>query len=145
PGGRGRSTVTPRSARLAAASDEARVLEAMRAARFSILAVERRHETAGLVATDLFRRAKVWLVDVGLESSLPDGAMIATRLYAPERFAMTAGVVVPVDSAMIEDIEAELPRRLSEATLTALIDDRHLAEAGYRIGLADGITDRILY
>jgi len=27
-----------------------------------------------------------------LESSLPDGAALATRLYTPEGFAMTAGV-----------------------------------------------------
>jgi hypothetical protein len=45
----------------------------MRAAHFSILAIERRHETAGLIATDLVRRAEVWLVDIGLESSMPDG------------------------------------------------------------------------
>lgn len=95
-----------RSARLAARSDEALVLEAMRAARFSILVIERRHETAGLVATDVFRRAKVWLVDIGLESSMPDGGMIATRLFAPERFSMTAGVNVPFDVGIIEDISA---------------------------------------
>src|SRR3981081_3452677 len=43
------------SARFAPGSDEALVLEAMRAARFSVLLIERHHETAGLVATDLFR------------------------------------------------------------------------------------------
>jgi hypothetical protein len=132
-----------RSARFAAGTDEARVLEAMRAARFSILAIERRHETAGLVATDLFRGGKVWLVDIGLGSSLLDGAVIATRLYAPEGFSMTAGVNVPVDRDMIDGLGAE-PRRLSQATLAAMSDDRHFAEAVYRIGLADGITDRVL-
>jgi hypothetical protein len=45
-----------RSARLAPESDEALVLEAMRHARFSIVGVERRHEAAGLVVTDLLRR-----------------------------------------------------------------------------------------
>src|SRR6266481_1031002 len=48
-----------RSARLAAGSDEALVLEGMRAARFSILLIERRHDIAGLIATDLLRRAEV--------------------------------------------------------------------------------------
>ena len=70
-----------RSARLAARSDEALVLEAMRASRFSILVVERRHETAGLIATDVFRRAEIWLVDIELEASMPDGGMMATRLF----------------------------------------------------------------
>jgi len=134
-----------RSARLAARSDEALILEAMRAARFSILVIERRHETAGLVATDLFRRAEVWLVDIGLESSMPDGGMIATRLFTPERFSMTAGVNVPFDLGIIEDIHAELPRRLGESKLTALIDDRYFAEAIYRVALAGGIMDRITY
>jgi hypothetical protein len=134
-----------RSARFAAPSDEALVLEAMRAARFSILVIERRHQTAGLVATDLFRRAPVWLVDIGLESSMPDGGMIATRLFTPDRFAMTAGVNVPFDLAIIEDIHARLPRRLGETKLTALIDDRRFAEVIYRVALAGGIMDRIAY
>ena len=134
-----------RSARLAARSDEALVLEAMRAARFSILVIERRHETAGLVATDVFRRAKIWLVDIGLESSMPDGGMIATRLFALERFSMTAGVIVPFDLGIFEDIHNLLPRRLGESKLSALIDDRHFAEAIYHIALAGGIMDRITY
>ena len=127
-----------RSAGLSADSDERLVLEAMRAARFSILVVERRHHEAGLVATDLFRRTKVWLVDIGLESSMPEGGMIATRFFAPDRFSMTAGVFVPLDLGMIEEIDAELPGRLRE-------DDRRFAEAVYRIAVADGITDRVIY
>jgi hypothetical protein len=134
-----------RSARFAAPSDEALVLEAMRAARFSILVIERRHETAGLVATDLFRRATVWLVDIGLESSMPDGGVIATRLFTPDRFAMTAGVNVPFDLAIVADIHAELPRGLGKGNLTALIDDRRFAEVIYRVALAGGIMDRIAY
>jgi hypothetical protein len=31
-------------------------------------------------------------------------AMMATRLYAPEQFSMTAGVNVPFDLALIEDL-----------------------------------------
>ena len=84
-----------RSTHLVARSDEALVLGAMRVARFAILVIERRHEAAGLIATDLFRRNQVWLVDIGLEATMPEGAMMATRLYTPERF--TAGVNVPSD------------------------------------------------
>ena len=133
------------SAHLVAGSDEALVLEAMRVARFAILAVERRHEAAGLIATDLFRRNQVWLVDVGLERCLPEGAMIATRLYTPERFSMTAGVNVPFDLELIEDLYAELPRQLRQRELTTLIDDRRFAETIYRVALADGIMDRVAY
>jgi hypothetical protein len=134
-----------RSARFSAESDEALVLEAMRTACFSILVIERRHETAGLVATDLFRRAEVWLVDIGLESSMPVGGIIATRLFTPERFAMTAGVQVPFDLDTIEDLSAQLPICLRKCKLTALIDDRRFAEVIYRVALAGGIMDRIRY
>ena len=93
-----------RSAQLPPGSDEARMLEAMRAARFAILIIGPRHEAAGVIATDLLRRTRVWLVDIGLEASLEEGAMMATRLYTPEQFSMTAGVNVPFDLALIEDI-----------------------------------------
>ena len=134
-----------RSVRLAAGSSEAFVLEAMRAAHFAILAIERRHETAGLIATDLVRRAEVWLVDIGLESSMPDGGIIATRLYTMGRFSMTAGVNVPLDPGMIQDVLVGLPRRLGDSPLTTLIDRRSFAEAIYRAALASGIMDRIKY
>lgn len=134
-----------RSARLVAGSDEALVLEAMRAARFSILVIKRRHEAAGLVATDLFRGTEVWLVDIGLESSLPEGAIMATRLYTPEQFSMTAGVNVPFDLEIVENLRAALPRRLGEGELADLIDDRRFAETIYRVALANGIMDRIAY
>jgi hypothetical protein len=134
-----------RSVRLAAPSDEALVLEAMRAARFSVLVMERRHATAGLIATDLFRRTEVWVVDIGLESSMPDGGIIATRLFTPERFAMTAGVQVPFDLGTIEDLCAELPNSLRDIDLTALVDDRRFAEVIYRVALSNGVMDRVRY
>jgi hypothetical protein len=134
-----------RSARLAAGSDEALVLEAMRAARFSILLIERQHETAGLIATDVFRRTEVWLVDIGLESSMSEGEIFATRLFTPERFSMTAGVFVPFDFDMLPEILAELPRRVGDSPLATVADSRHFAEAIYRVALADGIMDRVTY
>ena len=56
---------------------EALVLEAMRRARFSIISSVRRHAVAGLIVKDLFRGFEFWLVDEGLESSLPDEAVLA--------------------------------------------------------------------
>ena len=134
-----------RSAQLPPGSDEALMLEAMRAARFAILIIGPRHDATGVIATDLFRRTRVWLVDIGLEASLEEGAMMATRLYTPEQFSMTAGVNVPFDLALIEDLYDALPRRLGETRLTDLIDDRRFAETIYRVALADGITDRVTY
>jgi hypothetical protein len=134
-----------KSTRLAPGSDEKLVLDAMRAASFSVLCIEKRHEIAGLIATDIFRRTEVWLVDIGLEGSVPDGSLIATRLYAPERFAMTAGVNVPFDPDIVDDLAAEFPRHLREKPLAAIIDDRRFAEAIYRLALTDGIMERIKY
>ena len=85
------------AARLRPGSDEALVLEAMRRARFSLWRVERRHEVVGLVVQDLLREDEAWLVDEALERSAPEGMVAAMRLCTPETFAMTCGVIVPVD------------------------------------------------
>ena len=44
---------------------------------------------------DTVRNAEIWLMDEGLEQSIPDGAAIAIRYYIPDRFAMTAGIGLP--------------------------------------------------
>jgi hypothetical protein len=133
-----------RAARLAPESDEALVLEAMRRARFSIISFERRHAVAGLIVKDLFRGVDVWLVDEGLESSLSEGAALATRLYHPEGFAMTAGVLVPLDIELIEDAIADTPQLLRNRR-EELIDDRRFAEAIYRVALASGLMEQVAY
>src|SRR5258708_17897644 len=67
-----------RSAQLPPGSDEALMLEAMRAARFAILILGRRHDAAGAIATALFRRTNASLVGLGLEASLDQRAMYAS-------------------------------------------------------------------
>jgi hypothetical protein len=133
-----------RMAQLSPESDEGRVLDAMRNARFSIIGILRRHDVAGLIVEDLFRGVEVWLVDEGLESSLPDGAALATRLCTPEGFAMTAGVLVPVDIELIEDAMADTPQLLRNRR-EELIDDRRFAEAIYRVALASGLMKQVAY
>jgi hypothetical protein len=133
-----------RSARHAPGSDEALVLDAMCRARFAVVSVVRRHEAAGLIVNDLFRRRELWLVDIGLESSMPDGSVLATRLYQPEAFSMTAGVSVPVDLELITDALDEVPQLLSKSH-TAALDDRRFAEAIYRVALAGGLMQRIKF
>jgi len=133
-----------RAVRLAPGSDEGLVLEAMRRARFSIIGILRRHDIAGLIVEDLFRGGEFWLVDEGLESSLPDGAALATRLYTPDGFAMTAGALVPFDIELIEDAIADTPQLLRNRR-EELIDDRRFAEAIYRVALASGLTEQVAY
>jgi hypothetical protein len=133
-----------RAVRLAPESDEGFVLEAMRRARFSIIGILRRHDVAGLIVEDLFRGSEFWLVDEGLESSLPDGVALATRLYTAEGFAMTAGVLVPLDIELIEDAIADTPQLLRNRR-EELIDDRRFAEAIYRVALASGLMEQVAY
>ena len=133
-----------RAAGLSPESDEGIVLDAMRNARFSIIGILRRHDVAGLIVEDLFRGVEVWLVDEGLESSLPDGSALATRLYTPEGFAMTAGVLVPLDIELIEDAIADTPQLLRNRR-EELIDDRRFAEAIYRVALASGLMEQVAY
>jgi hypothetical protein len=141
---RGRSRAIDRyagSVRLAAHSDEALVLEAMRRARFSVVVVKRRHPAAGVIVKDLFRDLELWLVDIGIESSLPDGAGFATRLYALDWFAMTAGIIVPIDLELLSDALVDAPHLLRKSHAEA-IDDRRFAEAIYRVALAGGLMQR---
>jgi hypothetical protein len=133
-----------RSARLAPGSDESLVLEAMHNARFAIISVERRHGVAGVTVKDLFRGLDLWLVDESLEKSVPDGWVMATRLYTPDDFAMTAGVIVPVDGELLEDAIREVPQLLRKPAEQA-VDDRRLAEAIYRIALETGVLDQVAY
>ena len=133
-----------RAVRLAPGSDEGFVLEAMRRARFSIIGILRRHDVAGLIVEDLIRGGEFWLVDEGLESSLPDGVALATRLYTPEGFAMTAGALVPLDIELIEDAIEDTPQLLRKQP-KELIDDRRFAEAIYRVALASGLMEQVAY
>lgn len=126
-------------------SDEQRMLEAMCASRFAILMVERRHDTIGLIATDILRNSKIWLIDVGLEHSMKPGELFATRLLGMETFWMTAGVNVPFEIEMLKPICMMLPRRVADSKLSEVAEDRRFAEAVYKVGLADGVMDRLAY
>ena len=76
------------------------MLQAMGQARFSVFRVERPHETAGLLVRDLMREEGLWLVDENLERTAPPGTTLAMRVSRPEAFAMTCGVIVPVDAVI---------------------------------------------
>jgi hypothetical protein len=133
-----------RSARFAPGSDEALVLKAMCNARFAVILVRRRHQAAGLTVTDLFRKTDLWLVDEGLEKSLPDGTAFATRYFTPDGFSMTAGVGMPVDLPVLTDAIESAPQLLRKSP-AEVPDDRRFAEAIYRIAIADGAMEGITY
>lgn len=135
-----------RSTRFTAGSNQARMLEAMQNSRFSLLLIDGRHQAAGLIARDLMRRGEaVWLVDIGLESSLDEGDVLATRLFNVGPFSITAGAGVPCDLGILEDVMLEIPARLCEQPLEVLAEDRRFAEGIFRIALASGISETMLY
>lgn len=144
----GRSRPIDRYAQSASApseGDEKLMLDAMRASRFSLLHIECRHPVAGLIATDLCHDTEQWLIDIGLEGSIPDGAMLATRFYTPGDFSMTAGVNVPLDAMTLTTMIGELPRHMKSQSLPAMAGDRRFAETIYRIALASSVMDRVQY
>ena len=133
-----------RSAQFAPGSDEALVLEAMCNARFAVVLVQRRHQTAGLIVTDIFRKIELWLVDEGLEVSLPEGSAYATRYYTPDHFSMTAGVGMPIDFELLMSAVGATPRLLRKSRAEA-IEDHRFAEAVYRTAIANGIMQGVTY
>lgn len=133
-----------RTAHCADGSDEALVLEAMRGARFGAISVKRRHPSAGLIVVDVFRDVEFWLVDEGLEGSLSEGMSLATRYYTPDRFAMTAGVVVPADLDFLATAVESAPYLMRKEPGEA-IEDPRFAEAVYRTALAEGVMANVQY
>ena len=76
---------------------------------------------------------------------MDDGELIATRLLTPGPFSMTAGVNVPFDIEMLRSVCMLLPQRMGNRKLSRIAEDRRFAEAVYKVGLADGVMDRLAY
>jgi hypothetical protein len=105
--------------------------------------VARRHPSAGLIVTDLVREIDLWLVDEGLEISFPKGRIFATRYFAPDGFAMTAGAAIPLESSLLGHA-MDLAPHLLRKSLEEAIEHRRFAEALYRAAIAEGVTARIV-
>src|SRR5208337_3602065 len=132
------------SQRLSPDSDEAQVLDAMLAARFVLIRVERRHPEAGLIVSDLIREEEFWLVDEGMESTAPIGFKMATRVYSPEDFHMAAGVFVPLEGVLLTSAVARRPL-LARMDLDEAVEDRRFAEAIYREAVRAGVMERVRF
>jgi hypothetical protein len=144
----GRSRAIDRYAKataLSPGSDEANALEAIRQAEFSLWRIEAHHQTAGLVVKDVLRNKETWLVDESLTVSAEPGLTFAARLCWPAAFAMTCGVVVPVDAELVEDTLFDNMTLLHHTDLTQLADDPRFAAAIYRSALNAGIMDHVMF
>ena len=58
---------------------------------------------------------------------------------------MTAGVNVPFEIEMLEPVCMLLPQRVANSKLSRIAEDRRFAEAVYKVGLSDGVMDRLAY
>lgn len=134
-----------RTARPAPGTDEARVLSALQGAWFSIFMVEERHPVAGLVLFDLMRGTRQWLMDEGMEASLPDGEIIATRICQPDDFAMGCGAFVPIDRETMIEVIGFLTGNAFDANLATLADHPRFAASVYRLALDFGLTETVRY
>jgi len=143
----GRSTALDRYARaakLAPGSDEALVLNAMRHARFSFWRILRRHEAAGLIVRDLLREKEEWLVDQNMEDSAPDGTVFAARLYEPESFSMSSGVIVPASTDMLGQVMHNV-HGWRHQTPEHVAQDPRLATAVYRSAILTGTMTGVAF
>ena len=139
-----------RAAGFAPGSDEAIVIEAMRHARFSLWHIERHHETTGLILRDLLRDEEIWLIDEALAKNVRPGQEMAARLIVPDRFAMTARVIVPIIPALMtraelmEEVSIRAPA-LRSLQGKALAGDPRLAIGIYRAAVATGAMDFVRF
>src|SRR5450631_836926 len=103
----GRTRAIDRCARkrlTAAQPDEALVLQALQASRFSIFRVIGRCEPAGVLLEDLMRGGTIPLLDEGMERSARPGEVFVMRVAPIEDFVITCGAVVPFNGETFEEV-----------------------------------------
>jgi hypothetical protein len=124
-------------------SDEERVLSALLGARFSLVQIKDRHPTAGLILEDLLREEEIWLMDESLEASAQVGAVLGTRLAWIGAFAITCGVLVPLDATTLHELAVVIDE--AEAEPSEIADDPRFAESLYSLALQLGLTSFVGY
>jgi hypothetical protein len=146
--GPGRSRAIDRYAKAIAGSvdaDEMQLIEAICAAQFSIWRIERRHEVAGLVVTDMMRDRETWLMDEALTGSAEEGVTFAARLCWPADFAISCGVLVPVYRGLMEGVFPECARWLATNELAWVAGDPKFAAAVYRHAIEAGTLENVRF
>ena len=144
----GRTRAIDRCARkrlTAAQPDEALVLQALQASRFSIFRVIGRGEAAGVLLEDLMRGGTIHLLDEGMERSVKPDNVFAMRVAPIEDFAITCGAVVPMDLETFEGIIEFLTDGAPDAELAALADRWRFAASLYELAIRLELMSSIIY
>ena len=130
-----------RTLKLAVGSEDDRMLDAMCQSRFSLFLVKRRHLVAGLIFEDLLRHEEVWLMDEGLEQTVPDGAALASRVIKPDAFNMTTGAAIPITRDAMENVATVFSS--SDASVADGTNVRFI-ETVYRSAVRHGLMDMVV-
>lgn len=124
-------------------SDQERVLSALQSSRFSLFQIKERHAAAGLLIEDLLRQEEVWLIDESLEVSAQAGMVLGMRIATPDVFAITCGVLVPLDEETLRELAYVMNE--AEAEPADLADDPRFAESIYQLAVQLSLTDHVGY
>ncbi len=135
----GRSRAIDRIARQYAGregEESALVLNALARSWLSLFRVVGPHPEAGLLLQDLVLGGEVWVLDEALTEHAAPGMVLGIRLGRVCGFAITTGVVAPLDPAMAAEVQREVgeDRDLAEALLANLrfVRGLWLLGLGYR-------------
>jgi hypothetical protein len=85
------------------------------------------------------------LLDENMASSAAPGFTFASRLSFPDAFALTCGVVVPVDALLLDQVLNAGTAWMRDANPAALGDDPRFATAIYRAAIAAGVMQNIRF
>jgi hypothetical protein len=124
--------------------DEASMLRAAQAARFRVWQVERRHEVAGLLVSNVIVGGEMWLMDEGIEASCQVGDMYAGRLMAVEDFVMTCGAAVPVNVTLLAAAMHNMPN-IAAGNHEDMLNDLRFAIGIYRAAIETGTMESVRY
>jgi hypothetical protein len=144
----GRTRAIDRCARkrlTAAQPDEALVLQALQASRFSIFRVIGRCEPAGVLLEDLMRGGTIPLLDEGMERSARPDDVFAMRVAPIEDFVITCGAAVPMAFETFEEIIEFLTDGAPDAELAALADRWRFAASLYELAIRLELMSSIIY
>jgi len=79
-------------------TDESYLLSAAIQAKYRVLIVQSTVEGAGVQCHDALNNEDLFVMDVALSRSLPDGAALATRTISLGEYSMTSGAGLPIHS-----------------------------------------------
>jgi hypothetical protein len=144
----GRTRAIDRCARkrlTAAQPDEALVLQALQASRFSIFRVIGRGEAAGVLLEDLMRGGTIHLLDEGMERSVKPDNVFAMRVAPIEDFAITCGAVVPFNGETFAEVVDVVTDGVPVTERIALVDRWRFAASLYELAIEFGLMNFVAY